>query len=56
MAFWKNKTLKAEKAVRSGDYQVGFEVPVSQWTPVLASWDGSPPTLMWIKRGEEECS
>lgn len=46
MAFWKNKTLKAEKAVRSGDNQVGLEVRVFQSIPVLASWRGSPPALI----------
>lgn len=38
MVFRKNKTLKAEKAVRSGDNQVGLEMPVFQSTPMLASW------------------
>lgn len=46
MAFWKNKTLKAEKAVRSGDNRVGLEVTVLQSTPVLVCLDGSPPALI----------
>lgn len=46
MAFWKNETLKAEKAVRSGDGQVGLEVRVFQSVPALASWRGSPPALV----------
>lgn len=30
MAFWKNEILKAEKAVRSGDNQVGLKLPLSE--------------------------
>lgn len=37
MVFWKNKTLKAEKAVRPGDNQMGLEMPVFQSTPMLVS-------------------
>lgn len=29
---------------------------VFQSTPMLASWDGSPPALLWIKWGKEEKS
>lgn len=46
MIFQKNKTLKAEKAVRSGDNQAGLEMPVFQSTPMWPSWDSSPPALL----------
>lgn len=49
MIFQKNKTLKAEKAVRSGDNQAGLEMPVFQSTPMWPSWDSSPPALLWTE-------
>lgn len=54
MVFQKYKTLKAEKAVRSGDNQAGLEMLVSQSTPMWPSWDSSPPALLWTKWGQEE--
>lgn len=46
MVFQKYKTLKAEKAVRSGDNQAGLEMLVFQSTPMWPSWDSSPPALL----------
>ena len=48
----KNETLKAEKAVRSGDNQVEPEMPVSELAPMLASWDGSQLAVFGGERGE----
>lgn len=46
MVFQKNKTLKAEKAVRSGDNKAGLEMPVFQSTSMWPSRDSSPPVLL----------
>ena len=48
----KKETLKAEKAVRSGDNQLEPEMPVSELAPTLASWDGSQPAAFGRERGE----